>query len=153
MLENESKKNNIKKEDNNISAIEEDKVISKEESSEKVSEGKERALEKEGSLNNEDKNIKHEEKEIVKGKEEKVTFFESIQATIIDQIVIGGASFILIIIFDFVIKFIGLRVTDKMGIYFIMYIILNIVYSPIMEKTKMKNTLGRKISKIKLVNN
>lgn len=82
---------------------------------------------------------------------EEVTLFDSIQASIIDQIVIGGASYILLIIFDFIMKLVNLRVVDKMGIYVIIYIIVNIIYSPIMEKTKMNNTVGRKVSNIKLI--
>lgn len=82
---------------------------------------------------------------------EEVTFFDSIQASIIDQIVIGGASFIFLMIFNFIMKLVNLRVVDKMGIYVIIYIIVNIIYSPIMEKTKMNNTVGRKVSNIKLI--
>ncbi|MBB6697470.1 RDD family protein [Clostridium algidicarnis] len=177
MLENEENKTNEKKEeliigDTNLEegkvVLDEIPLIKEEVTVEETLLTKETTIEKTPLENNvdlheseSDINEEYEIKETYESnakapkndetKTEEVTFFDSIQASIIDQIVIGGASFILLMIFNFIMKLINLRVVDKMGVYVIIYIIVNIIYSPIMEKTKMNNTVGRKVSNIKLI--
>ena len=177
MLENEENKTNEKKEeliigDTNLEegkvVLDEIPLIKEEVTVEETLLTKETTIEKTPLENNvdlheseSDINEEYEIKETYESdakapkndetKTGKVTFFDSIQASIIDQIVIGGASFIFLMIFDFIMKLVNLRVVDKMGIYVIIYIIVNIIYSPIMEKTKMNNTVGRKVSNIKLI--
>ncbi|MBU3221081.1 hypothetical protein [Clostridium algidicarnis] len=177
MLENEENKTNEKKEeliigDTNLEegkvVLDEIPLIKEEVTVEETLLTKETTIEKTPLENNvdlheseSDINEEYEIKETYESdakapkndetKTGEVTFFDSIQASIIDQIVIGGASFIFLMIFDFIMKLVNLRVVDKMGIYVIIYIIVNIIYSPIMEKTKMNNTVGRKVSNIKLI--
>ncbi|MBU3228943.1 hypothetical protein [Clostridium algidicarnis] len=177
MLENEENKTNEKKEeliigDTNLEegkvVLDEIPLIKEEVTVEETLLTKETTIEKTPLENNvdlhengSDINEEYEIKETYESnakatkndetKTGKVTFFDSIQASIINQIVIGGASFIFLMIFNFIMKLVNLRVVDKMGVYVIIYIIVNIIYSPIMEKTKMNNTVGRKVSNIKLI--
>ncbi|WP_055668300.1 RDD family protein [Desnuesiella massiliensis] len=81
-------------------------------------------------------------------KGEKPSFLQRFQSTLIDQIFVGALSLILLYIFDGIIGLLGFRVSDKLGMYLVAYVLLSIIYPPIIESTKFGNTIGKKASDI-----
>lgn len=75
-----------------------------------------------------------------------------ILANVLDQLLIAASSAILLLLCDFVLKLFGYMFTRESGALMlaggIIYFILNCIYAPIMEKTKMKNTIAKKILNI-----
>ncbi len=81
--------------------------------------------------------------------EEKPSLLKKIFASVIDQLVTISISGIALIIFDFIIGFMGYKVSMPIGILIIFYFIVNALYIPLMEKTKLRKSIGRKIINIK----
>jgi len=75
-----------------------------------------------------------------------------ILANVLDQVLIVASSAVLLLLCDFVLKLFGYMFTREAGALMlaggIIYFILNCIYAPIMEKTKMKNTIAKKILNI-----
>lgn len=69
-------------------------------------------------------------------------------ASMIDQTVAIGVSVGLLFLFDGILRLFGLFVAQRQPIFFIIFVIVNVIYSPIMESTKVKATLGRKLLKL-----
>jgi hypothetical protein len=113
--------NNLEKEENLVEAIEEEKIDE----------------EKKGLIEGfEDKKV-----------EEEPGFLKRFLSGIIDQILSIAISLLLLVIFDAIIKLIGFQVSDRESMFLIMYIITNVLYRPILETTKLKETIGRKLIK------
>ncbi|AIY80404.1 RDD family protein [Clostridium botulinum] len=81
--------------------------------------------------------------------EEKPSLLKKIFASVIDQLVTISISGIALIIFDFIIGFMGYKVSMPIGILIIFYFIVNALYMPLMEKTKLRKSIGRKVINIK----
>ncbi|ACD23124.1 MULTISPECIES: RDD family protein [unclassified Clostridium] len=81
--------------------------------------------------------------------EEKPSLLKKIFASVIDQLVTISISGIALIIFDFIIGFMGYKVSMPIGILIIFYFIVNALYIPLMEKTKLRKSIGRKVINIK----
>ncbi len=75
-----------------------------------------------------------------------------ILANVLDQLLIVASSSVLLLLCDFVLKLFGYMFIRETGSLVIaggiIYFILNCIYAPIMGKTKMKNTIARKILNI-----
>ena len=75
-----------------------------------------------------------------------------ILANVLDQVLIVASSAVLLLLCDFVLKLFGYMFIREAGALMlavgIIYFILNCIYEPIMEKTKMKNTIAQKILNI-----
>lgn len=74
-----------------------------------------------------------------------IKFLKKVLAGIIDQIISIAISLLLLIVFDLILKVIGLYIAEREPMFLIMYIIVNIFYTPICTSTKLKETIGRKI--------
>lgn len=74
-------------------------------------------------------------------------FLKRLLSGIIDQILSIAISLVLLVIFDAIIKLIGFQVSDRESMFLIMYIVTNVLYRPILETTKLKETIGRKLIK------
>ncbi|NFI93463.1 RDD family protein [Clostridium botulinum] len=81
--------------------------------------------------------------------EENPSVLKKIFASVIDQLVTISISGIALIIFDFIIGFMGYKVSMPIGILIIFYFIVNALYMPLMEKTKLRKSIGRKVINIK----
>ncbi|MBN1050951.1 RDD family protein [Clostridium botulinum] len=81
--------------------------------------------------------------------EENPSLLKKIFASVIDQLVTISISGIALIIFDFIIGFMGYKVSMPIGILIIFYFIVNALYMPLMEKTKLRKSIGRKVINIK----
>jgi len=75
-----------------------------------------------------------------------------ILANVLDQLLIIASSAVLLLLCDFVLKLFGYMFIRETGALVIaggiIYFILNCIYTPIMENTKMKNTIAKKILNI-----
>ncbi|MDR5586166.1 MULTISPECIES: RDD family protein [Clostridium] len=80
---------------------------------------------------------------------EKPSLLKKIFASVIDQLVTMALSGVSLIIFDFIIKFIGYKVSMPLGILIMFYFIVNVLYMPLMEKTKSSKSIGKRIINIK----
>lgn len=72
------------------------------------------------------------------------SYIKRLIASILDQAIIIGISAIILMIFDFIIGFIGYMVTEPTAILFIIDIIVNIIYQSILQ-SKDKRTIGKRI--------
>lgn len=92
------------------------------------------------------------EKEILEEELEEIdsnpSFFKKFFASLLDQAILIGVSALLLVIFDFLIGFMGYMVIEPTGILLIIFGILNVLYRPIFEG-KNKRTLGKRILAIK----
>ena len=75
-----------------------------------------------------------------------------ILANILDQLLVVAASSVLVLLCDVVLRLFGYMFIKGTGSIVIaggiIYFILNCIYTPIMENTKMKNTIAKKILNI-----
>lgn len=71
-------------------------------------------------------------------------FFKRILAGVIDQIISIAVALLLLIVTDLVLKLFGFYIALREPMFLIMYIIVNIVYGPICESTKLRETIGKK---------
>lgn len=76
-----------------------------------------------------------------------------ILANILDQLLVVAVSTVLVLLCDVVLRLFGYMFIQGTGAIVvagvIIYFILNCIYGPIMEKSKAKNTIGKKILNIK----
>lgn len=77
--------------------------------------------------------------------EVKPSFVKEILIGVVDQIVSLVAALVILFVFNLIIKIFGYYVAEKEPMFLIMYVIVNIIYSPICNKLKLKQTVGRKI--------
>lgn len=82
----------------------------------------------------------------------KVSFKDAFLAVIIDVIITGGISVAGLYIFDIILKATaGYYVKEKVSVFAIIYIIVTILYSSIMESSKTENTIGKRASNLKVI--
>lgn len=96
------------------------------------------------SVNTEIHNLVNEEV-----KKDKKSGIRSLLANVLDQTLLIASSAVLIILLDQILRLFGyMFVRETGGIILaagIIYFILNCIYAPIMEKTKVKSTIANKI--------
>ena len=78
-------------------------------------------------------------------KKNKSGFLNKLIVGVVDQAFLLAVSLGVLFVFDFVIRFIGYKVADRVGIYFIIYVLANVLYSPILTSSSLKATIGNKI--------
>lgn len=71
-------------------------------------------------------------------------------ASFLDQVVCSGASIIILFIVNLIIRMFGYKfvLLGTYNVFILIYVIVNILYIPIMSSTKLKNTFGKKFLKI-----
>lgn len=74
-------------------------------------------------------------------------FLKKLLSGIIDQILSIAISLLLLVSFDAIIKLFGFYIADREPMFLIIYIITNVLYRPILEATKLKETIGGKLIK------
>lgn len=148
MLENENKKSENINEKEEIVVGDAEKVLQKEEENISVEEGKE----EENKIEATEETTKEDITKTTSLQEEKISVLDNLKAVIIDQAMIGIASFAGVYIFDGLLRLVAGRfVSDKVAMHLTIYAIFNVLYPIIMESSELKNTLGRKLSNIKSV--
>lgn len=78
-------------------------------------------------------------------KKNKNGFFNKLIVGVVDQAFLLAVSLGVLFIFDFVLRFLGYEVIDRVGVYFIIYVLANILYTPILMSSSLKATIGNKI--------
>ena len=77
---------------------------------------------------------------------------KTILANILDQVLVVAASSVLVLLCDVVLKLFGYMFVQGTGAIIlaagIIYFVLNCIYAPIMEKSRAKNTIAKKILNI-----
>lgn len=92
------------------------------------------------------KEVKEEPKKHKKG------FMARLEAMVVDELIIGASSYILLLIFDLILRFgLGYYVANMVSMYLVFFILVSVAYPVIMECSKFKNTIGRKISGFEVV--
>jgi hypothetical protein len=76
----------------------------------------------------------------------KPSFIDTLKASLVDLIVIGGISAALVFLGDAILRLSGYFVTQKFEMSFIIFMIVMVLYMSIMESGKNSTTLGKKIS-------
>lgn len=76
------------------------------------------------------------------------SFFMKILSNIIDQLVVLAMSGIILVIFQFILKFIGYNVIMPLGFLLIFYYIVNVLYSSITGNTKSNRSIGKRVFNI-----
>lgn len=74
-----------------------------------------------------------------------IKFIKKFLAATIDQIINLSISLVLLLIFDGILRLVGLYVAERQPIFLITYIVVSILYTSICESTKLNKTIGKKI--------
>lgn len=77
--------------------------------------------------------------------EEKKGVVRELLAGVVDQIIVMASSLVVLLVFNLILKIFGYYVVEKQPMFLIIYVIINIIYSPICKKFKLKETVGRKV--------
>lgn len=89
-----------------------------------------------------------------KGAEEvdnkKISFKDAFSSICVDALITGALSVVGIILLDVILRVtVGYYVKEKASMFLIIYIIMTILYTSIMESSK-GNTVGRRLAKLKV---
>ena len=76
----------------------------------------------------------------------KPKFIDTFKANLLDLVVIGGISTILVFLSDIILKFAGYTISAKFQMTFVIFMIVMVLYMSIMESGKNHATLGKKIA-------
>ncbi|GAA0077343.1 hypothetical protein UT300005_17210 [Clostridium sp. CTA-5] len=107
-------------------------------------------------MNEEKNNISEIEKKEVKlnkqqdeeNNNKEASFFVKMLSNVIDQLVVLAMSGIVLVIFQFILKFIGYNILMPLGFLLIFYYIVNVLYSSIIGNTKGKKSIGQRVFNI-----
>lgn len=95
-----------------------------------------------------DKTDIDEKETIKKGKSN--CFFASLLAIVIDEIVVLGLSAAILFISNFIMQFLGYYISEKLSMLFVLFLVINIIYTAAMEASKFNGTLGKLVSNLKV---
>ena len=108
------------------------------------------------SKENED-NTNNELKDLIEGIEEendteedmKPSFGKEIFANILDQFIVLASSALILLIVDLIMRLFGYQFVRENGVLamviMFIYFVINCFYTQLMEKTKLKNTIAKRI--------
>jgi uncharacterized RDD family membrane protein YckC len=98
-----------------------------------------------GKFENSNEEILNEET-VIKNEGKFTKFLKRILSGIIDQVISIALALILLIVIKFLIGFMGYYITQKESMFLLIYIIVNVLYRPILESTKLGDTIGKKLN-------
>lgn len=82
--------------------------------------------------------------------DDKVSFLNSLAAVFIDEAIVGVISFGVLYLVDLLMRSIaGYYIVEKAPMYLIIFVIITLFYTSIMENKKNGQTFGKKIMKLK----
>ena len=99
-------------------------------------------------------NENNETKDLIEENEEKTetSFSKEIFANLLDQLVILAGSSLILLIADLILRIFGYQFAREsgvlVGVILFIYFVINCLYTEIMEKTKLKNTIAKRILNI-----
>lgn len=94
--------------------------------------------------------LNHIENKVVE-KSMKPRFIDTLKASLIDLIVIGVISTGLVFIADSILRLTGYFVTQKFQMSFIIFMVVMVLYTSIMESGKSSTTIGKKLSGLTII--
>lgn len=105
-------------------------------------------LEQEGTNENKDviKKLNNTDIKSVMKDGSKPTFVNTFLASIIDLIIIGVVSTVIVYATDAVLKLSGYAIAQKFQMTFIIFMVVMVLYTSIMESGKTSATFGKKVS-------
>ncbi|KYH28613.1 RDD family protein [Clostridium colicanis] len=108
------------------------------------------------NMSNEEKNINEEiTKEESVGNSDiisKVSFKDAFMSSILDILITGAISIAGLYIFDFILRIAaGYYVKEKVSVFLIIYLIVTLLYTTIMESSKSGNTIGKRAANLKTI--
>lgn len=72
-------------------------------------------------------------------------FFSRLMSGVVDQCAVIICSLAALLIMDGVLRLMGYYVDERIPVFFIIYILANIIYPTIMQGTKLRMTLGNRL--------
>ncbi|MGL4762004.1 MAG: hypothetical protein ACRC6T_10800 [Sarcina sp.] len=72
-------------------------------------------------------------------------FFSRLMTGVIDQCIVIGSSLIALLIIDGVVKLLGYYIVERVPLFFILYVVANIIYPLIMQGTRFRATFGNRL--------
>jgi len=75
-----------------------------------------------------------------------VKFLKKAFVSIIDQAITIAIALLVLVVFDFLIGLAGYYITDREKMLFLLYIIVNVLYRPVLISTKLEKTIGEKLN-------
>ena len=90
--------------------------------------------------NNNQEDIKNNSlEEPVKG------FFSRLMTGVIDQCIVIGSSLIALLIMDGFVRLLGYYIVERVPLFFLLYVLANIIYPLIMQGTRFRATFGNRL--------
>jgi hypothetical protein len=80
--------------------------------------------------------------------ETKGSFIKNFSAVILDEAIIGIISIIILYIFEALLKLGGYSISQKSTMLFLIFVVVSILYTSIMETAKAGKTVGKKLLNI-----
>ena len=77
--------------------------------------------------------------------EPKVSFIKSLSAIALDEVLIGIISILLFYIFEALLRLGGYFISQKINMIFVLFVVVSILYTSIMEASKAGKTIGKKL--------
>ncbi|MBE6042902.1 MAG: RDD family protein [Clostridium thermopalmarium] len=82
----------------------------------------------------------------------KVSFKDAFMSSILDILITGAISIAGLYIFDFILRIAaGYYVKEKVSVFLIIYLIVTLLYTTIMESSKSGNTIGKRAANLKTI--
>ncbi|MBU5454475.1 RDD family protein [Caproiciproducens sp. MSJ-32] len=75
-----------------------------------------------------------------------IKLLKRIFTAIIDQVISIALALLILIVFDFLIGLAGYYVSDRESMFLLLYIIINVLYRPVLISTKLEKTIGEKLN-------
>ena len=72
-------------------------------------------------------------------------FFSRLMTGVIDQCIVIGSSLIALLIMDGVVRLLGYYVVERVPVFFLFYVLANIIYPLIMQGTRFRATFGNRL--------
>lgn len=147
MIENDNKK-----EENSITEeTVEEKVNEENKSAQDIA--NETEIEEDAALDKSEEIISQDSSEITENEQGKTSgFFGSFLAAVIDELIVLGVSVILLFLSNFIMGFLGYYIAERTSMFIIIFLIVNIIYTSVMEVSKLKGTVGKIITGLKIYN-
>lgn len=72
-------------------------------------------------------------------------FFSRLMSGVIDQCVVVACSLITVLIIDGIVRLGGYYIAERIPVFFMVYVLANIIYPTILQGTKLRATLGNRL--------
>lgn len=149
-----SKENENKELENSVEEVKEEVSNAEDTNKESVSEKDDvlvKECEEEIIIEDEDRNLSEEENKELDDFDkidDNPSFRKRFFANILDQIILGAISLLVMVIFGLIIRIFGYMIAMPVPMFLVAYIVLNILYVPVFEH-KGGRTIGKRILAIR----